>query len=250
MILYQCEWANTIIVKTANNKWTKPDSGWVKNAYEQMKTISRRGGTQEEIDTAIGNEMEKYLRNKPKALVIVHEQNFASLSSEEKHFATIIIDSNLNIRINPRYSVYLCLPPNSNFRRKFKINIFSKFMSHAGMVLKDSGYGAGLSSLKAPYRIIHGYRVNSYNGNLKWDNKNIYNISTNVIEKTTYEYLARTSWLKNRFFNGNNFQRNLTTQEINEIKNFNNYDKITKEVNFDNSLTISEYAYFYMIIKT
>ena len=46
------------------------------------------------------------------------------------------------------------------------------------------------------------------------------------------------------FFEGNNYQKNLTTAEINAIKNFNNCDKIAKEAAVDNSLSISEYAYF------
>ena len=66
MFLFNYEWANTIIVKSAARSWVKSDSGWVKEAYEQVKKISRRGRSQEEIDTAIGNEMEKYLLNKKK----------------------------------------------------------------------------------------------------------------------------------------------------------------------------------------
>ena len=154
--------------------------------------------------------------------------------------AAIIIDSNHRIRTNPRSWVFLCFPPNSNFRRKIGNNVFKKFCSYAGAVIKDSGYGIGLSSLKVPYTRIHAYRVKLYNG--KWDNKNVYQFGS--ISKNTYEYRGNTSWLVNRYFEENSFKRNLIPQEINAIKNFNNYDKMVKKVKFDNSLSISEYAYF------
>ena len=134
------------MVKSRPNTWKKSDSGWVRKAYEQMKKVSRREGSQEEIDAAIGNEMERYLYKKEKTLVIVHEQNFAQLTPGEKNLATIIIDANHRIPINQRSWVILCFPPNSNFHKQFRKNVFRNFCSYAGSVTKDTGYVAGLST--------------------------------------------------------------------------------------------------------
>ena len=86
------------------------------------------------VDTDIGNEMEKYLLKKKKALVIVHEKNFDKLTPGEKNLATIILDANQRIRINQRSWVFLCFPPNSNFHRQFRKNDFRHFCTYKGPV--------------------------------------------------------------------------------------------------------------------
>ena len=150
-----------------------------------MKNISQRGGTQTEIDTAIGNEMEKYLLKKKKAPVIVHEQNFDKLTPGEKNLAPI--DANQCIRINQRSWVFLCFPPNSNFHRQFRKNDFRHFCTCEGLVYKDSGWGGGMSSLQLPYKAVYVYWVKAYNGTIKLNNKNTYNISNSLYYRT-YEY--------------------------------------------------------------
>ena len=209
LLFYTYEWANTIIIKSANNRWVKSDSGWVRKAYEQMKKISRRGGTQAKINTAIGNEMEKYLLKKKKALAIVHEQNFDKLTPGEKNLATIIIDANQRIRIKQRSWVFLCFPPNSNFHRQFRKNDFRHFYTYKGLVYKDSGWGGGMSSLQLPYKTVYVYRVKVYNGTIKLNNKNTYNISNSLYHRT-YEYPKSKIW-SIPFFEGNSYQKNLTT---------------------------------------
>ena len=57
LYIYEC--ANTILMKVSNHKWLKSDTGWVRKAYEQMTKISKNGGTQAEIDRAVGRELDK-----------------------------------------------------------------------------------------------------------------------------------------------------------------------------------------------
>ena len=180
------------------------------------------------------------IRRKP---VIVHETNFAKLTPGQKNLATLIIAAN-GIRINRRSWVYLCFPPNSNFHRQFGKNDFRHFCTYEGMVIKDRGFGEGLSALESPYNTLYGYAVKNYNNTIKLNNKNTYSLSNELdLHKSTYEY-PNNGLLRTSFFERNSFQKNLTIAQINSIKNFNNYDKIAKEAKIDSSLSISEYAYF------
>ena len=91
----------------------------MRKAYEQMLKISKKGGTQAEIDRAIGNEIDKYFYEKKKALVITHGRNWGKVSDHEKKYALLIIDRGDYMRVNYNPNIALCFPPNSNFHRKF-----------------------------------------------------------------------------------------------------------------------------------
>ena len=174
--LYTYEWANTIMVRD-NDKWIKSDSGWMRKAYEQMIKISEKGGTQAEIDRAIGNEMDKYFYEKKKALVITHGRNWGKLSDHEKKYALLIIDRGDYMRVNYNPNIALCFPPNSNFHRKFNKNDFRHFWTYGTFVKKENSYGKGLSALDLPYTTLYAYTLNNYSYTFKLNDKKAYTLS-------------------------------------------------------------------------
>ena len=217
----------------------------MRKAYEQMLKISKKGGTQAEIDRAIGNEIDKYFYEKKKALVITHGRNWGKLSDHEKKYALLIIDRGDYMRVNYNPNIALCFPPNSNFHRKFNKNDFRHFCAYGTFVKKENGYGKGLSALDLPYTTLYAYTLNNYSYTIKLNDKNAYTLSPGLdLYKAAYEHEKSSSRATGPYFEGQTHQKNLTTAQMNSIKNFNNYDKMAKETEAYNLLSISEYAYF------
>ena len=124
-------------------------------------------------------------------------------------------------------------------------NTFNTYLNR-GFSIKGQGYGNGLQKFTdMPFQYLIVYEINKVIPRFLFT-ENHYPLTDNLsIYKRIYEWPAKVKWMNvPRVFETYSIQINLTKNQTDDVRNFNNYKNQVKNAKLNDLIEAAEYAYF------
>ena len=239
--LYIHKWNNTIFMKV-DNRWEKSDSGWFSIAHKLILKMKKEKKNQADIKKVLGKVIADYLFTKPTARVMFHIKNYKELNETEKKFVCIIF--NFDGSAITKLQAYIGVSKRSNFLLRRKYNPFSSSRIR-GQSLVGQGWGIGLEIFAGiPFKYLTVFSITK-KVDFNFD-ENCYQKTEELsIDKKIFEHPVGTvGWMASNAFKTNSVRLNLTRQQTNRIKNFNDYENQIKNSNLDGLVRAATHSYF------
>ena len=223
------DWVNKLLVYDSDTgSWHTSLTGWVEREMHNMLRV------------AFG----QYFLEKPNALIITHKDNYSKLNDNYKHLAIFLVDSNGYLKVNytGRQTIYV---GNNELHTNFSDNFLGKCCRPNSWINKYRARNLIKQIGRIPYIKLYKYDlISTLNRSDYWFDTFAFTITENydlpkkiVTNKSNFiqttDYFLKTERIKD-----------LTNDNLNTIKKFNNFDKEVGEAKLDDVSNEAEKAYF------
>ena len=241
---YLYKWAIRIImIDTINFKIIASLTGWVQIFRRILEGLD--GFTQDQTALVLRGAFAKYFLDNPTALVISHTTNYQKLNKNQKNLVAFIVteDGYLTVNYSPRRYIYV----GKQLKDSFSTNFIGQCARPASYI---DWYNASIYDIteigEIPYlKLWRFLSISTFPSDNYWFNSNAYTIHSGYdfpkkIITSKYKdeiVIAETSFTNFRY------QTELSTANLNTIKEFNNFDKY-KDLNFELAEKTHKHSYF------